>query len=184
MKTFSTSPGGESVRVVPCALCGRESSKSWHGLDSLFVRCTRCGLVYQNPQPVQRDLLERYGDEYYRYEIENESQFHKLMQLGLRDIQFGKIERSMDGVRSFLDIGCATGMLIESMKARGWQEQGVEVCRPAAEHGIRERGVRIHIGTLEQATFPDASFDVVFCDHGAMTFSDPYRTVPEAARRA
>jgi SAM-dependent methyltransferase len=26
------------------------------------------------------------------------------------------------------------------------------------------------------------SFDIVFCDHGAMTFTDPYRTVPEAAR--
>ena len=29
---------------------------------------------------------------------------------------------------------------------------------------------------------PDASFDVVFCDHGGMTFGDPYRTVPEASR--
>ena len=29
---------------------------------------------------------------------------------------------------------------------------------------------------------PDASFDIVFCDHGAMTFADPYRTVPEASR--
>ena len=28
----------------------------------------------------------------------------------------------------------------------------------------------------------DASFDVVFCDHGAMSFCDPYRTVPEVAR--
>jgi SAM-dependent methyltransferase len=26
------------------------------------------------------------------------------------------------------------------------------------------------------------SFDIVFCDHGAMTFGDPYRTVPEASR--
>ena len=30
--------------------------------------------------------------------------------------------------------------------------------------------------------FRDASFDVVFCDHGAMSFCDPYATVPEAAR--
>ncbi len=29
---------------------------------------------------------------------------------------------------------------------------------------------------------PDASFDIVFCDHGAITFADPYRTVPEVAR--
>jgi len=29
---------------------------------------------------------------------------------------------------------------------------------------------------------PDASFDIVFCDWGAMTFCNPERTVPEAAR--
>ena len=28
----------------------------------------------------------------------------------------------------------------------------------------------------------DGSFDIVFCDHGAMCFCDPYRTVPEVAR--
>ena len=33
-----------------------------------------------------------------------------------------------------------------------------------------------------EAPFPDGSFDVVFCDHGAMTFADPYVTVPEVAR--
>ncbi len=26
------------------------------------------------------------------------------------------------------------------------------------------------------------SFDLVFCDHGAMTWGDPYRTVPEVSR--
>ena len=36
--------------------------------------------------------------------------------------------------------------------------------------------------SAESVPLPDASFDIVFCDHGAMTFADPYRTVPEAAR--
>lgn len=34
----------------------------------------------------------------------------------------------------------------------------------------------------ESVPLLDASFDTVFCDWGAMTFSDPYRTVPEVAR--
>ena len=34
----------------------------------------------------------------------------------------------------------------------------------------------------ESVPLPDASFDIVFCDHGAMSFADPYNTVPEAAR--
>ena len=36
--------------------------------------------------------------------------------------------------------------------------------------------------SAEAVPLPDAAFDIVFCDHGAMTFADPYRTVPEAAR--
>ena len=36
--------------------------------------------------------------------------------------------------------------------------------------------------SAEAVPYPDASFDTVFCDHGAMTFADPRRTVPEAAR--
>ena len=36
--------------------------------------------------------------------------------------------------------------------------------------------------SAESVPYPDASFDLVFCDHGAMVFADPRRTVPEAAR--
>jgi SAM-dependent methyltransferase len=36
--------------------------------------------------------------------------------------------------------------------------------------------------SAEAVPLADASFDVVMCDWGAMTFADPFRTVPEAAR--
>jgi SAM-dependent methyltransferase len=36
--------------------------------------------------------------------------------------------------------------------------------------------------SAEAVPLPDASFDLVFCDHGAMQFADPGKTVPEVAR--
>jgi methyltransferase family protein len=33
--------------------------------------------------------------------------------------------------------------------------------------------------SAEQVPLPAAAFDIVFCDHGAMTFADPYRTRPQ-----
>jgi SAM-dependent methyltransferase len=36
--------------------------------------------------------------------------------------------------------------------------------------------------SAESVPSPDCSFDIVFCDHGAMSFADPLRLVPEAAR--
>jgi SAM-dependent methyltransferase len=37
-------------------------------------------------------------------------------------------------------------------------------------------------GSAERLPFADESFDVVFADHGANRFADPYLWVPEAAR--
>ena len=36
--------------------------------------------------------------------------------------------------------------------------------------------------SAEDVPLPDASFDIVFCHWGAMTFCDPQKTVPEVAR--
>jgi len=36
--------------------------------------------------------------------------------------------------------------------------------------------------SAEDVPLDDASFDVVFCDHGAFNFADPMRLVPECAR--
>jgi SAM-dependent methyltransferase len=37
-------------------------------------------------------------------------------------------------------------------------------------------------GAAEALPFKDESFDIVFCDYGAMSFADPWLTVPEASR--
>jgi SAM-dependent methyltransferase len=37
-------------------------------------------------------------------------------------------------------------------------------------------------GSAERLPIADARFDIAFCDHGALTFADPRRTIPEAAR--
>ena len=49
---------------------------------------------------------------------------------------------------------------------------------------MAEAGVEFPLvhASAEEVPLPDGSFDIVFCDHGGMTFGDPYRTVPEAAR--
>ena len=82
MKTFSMSPGEEKKRLIECPVCGYpESSPRWSGSMG-FVTCGRCGLVYQNPQPMLEDLAQRYDDEYFEYERENEENFFSLMLMG------------------------------------------------------------------------------------------------------
>ena len=48
----------------------------------------------------------------------------------------------------------------------------------------REARVRFPLvrGNAERLPFRDGAFDIVFCDWGGLTFSDPMRSVPECAR--
>jgi SAM-dependent methyltransferase len=188
VKTWSSTPGVERTEAVACALCGARNAAPHRageapgGAAFAFVRCRRCGLVYQDPRPVFEDLRRRYGPSYFAYELANEENFFGLMRLGLADIAFERAAAGMPSPRAFLDVGCATGMLLAWMKGRGWQVQGVDVCRESAEYGERVRGVRIRAGTLEEARFADGSFSVVHFSHLIEHVDDPRAFLQEARR--
>ncbi|MFP4509608.1 MAG: class I SAM-dependent methyltransferase [Spirochaetaceae bacterium] len=184
MKTFSMQPAeNERTDTVRCVVCGSEADRPFWDCDGYgFRRCSRCGHVYQNPQPVFDDLQNRYQDEYFEYELENDAAFLDLMLRGLSDISFEMLTDSLQRPRSFLDVGCATGALLEHLQAKDWMVEGVEICVPAAEYGRNERGVNIHTGTLDTVRFPDESFDVVHFSHVIEHVPDPAAFLGEVRR--
>lgn len=167
MKTFSKRPApSERLEGAACPVCGsRETRPLWDLGDFAFARCAGCGHVYQNPRPDPSDLTLRYDEGYLAYEVRNALPYLRLMLLGLSDLGFEKIEAGLPAGRSFLDVGCATGALVEHAARRGWEARGVEVCGPAAEYGRRVRGVTILEGTLQDAVFPENAFDFVHSSH-------------------
>jgi len=75
--------------------------------------------------------------------------------------------------RRFLDIGCATGALLERMKKEGWSVQGVEICRQSAEYAREHRGVDVFIGPLEQWMGEEESLDIIHSSHVIEHLQDP-----------
>ena len=166
MKTFSVGPVRERFQEVPCPLCGsRRRRPAFRGKGCRFVACRECALVYQNPQPVFEDLKGRYGQAYFQYEIANEDNFHRLMELGLADVDFAGRTAGFPAGRRFLDVGCATGRLLEAMRERGWQVRGVDLCPESAAYAAKHRGVEVFTGTLGEARFPAAGFHAVHFSH-------------------
>ena len=166
MKTFSVGPVRDHFLEVPCPLCGsRRRRPMFRGQGCRFVACRDCALVYQNPQPVFEDLKGRYGQAYFQYEIANEDNFHRLMELGLADVDFAGRTSGFPAGRRFLDVGCATGRLLEAMRERGWQVRGVDLCPESAAYAAEHRGVEVFSGTLGEARFPAAGFHAVHFSH-------------------
>jgi SAM-dependent methyltransferase len=86
-----------------------------------------------------------------------------------------------------LELGCGAAQWSIALARLGARPVGLDLSDRQLEHARRlmaAAGVSFPLvhASAESVPLPDASFDIVFCDHGAMTFADPYRTVPEAAR--
>jgi SAM-dependent methyltransferase len=86
-----------------------------------------------------------------------------------------------------LELGCGGAQWSIGLVRAGARPVGLDNSARQLEHAKRlmaEAGVDFPVvhASAEAVPLPDQSFDIVFCDHGAMTFADPYRTVPEAAR--
>jgi SAM-dependent methyltransferase len=91
------------------------------------------------------------------------------------------------GGLDLLELGCGAAQWSIALVPLGARATGLDLSARQLGHARRlaaAAGVRLPLvqASAEQVPFADASFDVVFCDHGAMTFADPERTVPEAAR--
>jgi len=173
MKTFATPPRTEPRRVVPCALCGSLSfAPLWDCGGFSFVACGTCGLVQQNPQSEAASVQERYGASYLEYEIANQTAFRDLELLALEELRlraaasglFARAESESRRPRA-LDVGCATGALLDALRERGWEPQGAEICAPMAEYGRLRYRLPIHSGSLESARFPDGRFELVHASH-------------------
>src|SRR6185295_12682601 len=64
-----------------------------------------------------------------------------------------------------LDVGCGSGTLLGLLKQRGFRPVGVDFSPEAARVAESENGVRVMVGSLDQAAFPDQAFDVVTLFH-------------------
>lgn len=89
--------------------------------------------------------------------------------------------------RDILEYGCGAAQWSIALASDGARPVAIDLSdgQLAHAHRLMERaGVAFPLvqANGEFLPFADGSFDIVFCDHGAMTFCRPERTVAEVAR--
>jgi SAM-dependent methyltransferase len=89
--------------------------------------------------------------------------------------------------KDVLELGCGAARWSIALARAGAHVVGLDVTPRRLEQARKLlRRARVDVELVEAGAeaipLPDKSFDVIFCDIGAMSYADPFRTVPEAAR--
>lgn len=134
-----------------------------------------------------RDDWNRDAD---AYQDRNASQLNRWDRLG-----WGTFDALEDDVHALGDVegldvleyGCGANQFGIKLAMRGAHVTGLDFSHAQLLRGqghMEETGVRLPVVEADGERIPlrDASFDLVFCDHGVMTFADPTRAVPEVVR--
>lgn len=81
-----------------------------------------------------------------------------------------------------LDVGCGSGRFMDQMRSLGWTTAGVEVDAVAATYARDTFGLDVREGTLLDAGYAGASFDVVTLSHVIEHVDDPVELLRECLR--
>jgi SAM-dependent methyltransferase len=89
--------------------------------------------------------------------------------------------------KDVLELGCGAAQWSVLLAGLGARPVGVDNSVRQLEHAraaLEAAGLDFPLvhAPAEDVPLPDGSFEIVFADHGANRFADPYRWVPEAAR--
>jgi 2-polyprenyl-3-methyl-5-hydroxy-6-metoxy-1,4-benzoquinol methylase len=122
-----------------------------------IVRCRTCGLVQQSPRDDLATLNEVYGslsDGVYDSEDKNRDRDAKA--------HLDLVLSHQKPPARLLDVGCSTGTFAARAQQAGFEASGIDASHWAIERAkARGSGADFRSGTLESASFPEQSFQVV-----------------------
>ncbi len=151
--------GTHDVLGCVCPLCDcAEAHLVRRESDGTLVQCNDCAFLYVSARPTDDDLTLLYDDEYFASEdLSTCLEFRRPV---FRQCLTVLDELCADRGR-LLDIGCGTGEFLEDARKCGWQAEGLESSRSAAEYARDKKNLPVHHATLQTAPFPLQSFDIV-----------------------
>ena len=122
--------------------------------DKIF-KCNSCDLAFAE----QTEHLKYYAAKYAEMIDEEYVKEEKGRRLASIKI-LKRIEKYKKNGR-LLDVGCATGFLLDEARHRKWEVRGIEMSKWAADYARQKLNLDITTGPAEKTPFPDEFFDVI-----------------------
>ena len=174
-------------KLTPKTVCPLTSSSSVsfryekNGLG--IYKNNDTGLHFVHPQPSSDEIAAIYNKDYFakgnkyapsvkgieRPQLVNDKRRIKMIK---HHVSSGRL----------LDVGCAKGDFLGVAKDSGFEVSGVEVSEYAALEAKEKYGIPVEIGTLEQARFEEASFDIITLWDVIEHLPNPHDTISYVSR--
>src|SRR5579862_1705061 len=172
-----------SADAFVCPVCGVISAGlplRSRRVQSAFtvVTCPTCAIEWQWPRPLPHALAELYTREYYdAWGLRDDEAVVRAMKLGTFDRLLARVEQySRPG--ALLDVGCATGFLLEAAQRRGWEPYGAELSEYGSDVAKQRFGAgRIMNCGIEEAPFAQGFFAAVTMTDLIEHVTDPLQTL-------
>ncbi len=143
-----------------------------------FFRCQNaaCGHGWLRA-PSSPDVIEAYPEGYYTHAPAPEG----LIARSITRVKRSNLGHALGYVMYLqgmvpgrvLEIGCGSGARLADLRGSGWDVQGLEPDAAAAAVARDHYHVPVVIGTLDEETFPPASFDAIVMTHVIEHVADP-----------
>ena len=136
--------------------------KTKTGISVSIIKCTNCGLIYSNPQPIPFDLQDHYGtppEEYWKEE-------YFVWKPTYFSLQIEEVKKLLDfksGMKA-LDIGAGLGKAMLSMQSKDFDVYGFEPSIPFYERAISKMGIdkeKLKLGAIEDLDYEPEFFDCI-----------------------
>ncbi len=123
------------------------------------------------PRRVYRQMQEYYLSWKFGYHRKGDSIWSRIAWplIFLSPIRRANFDFSVFYLRAqpkgrLLEVGCGGGAMLHPLKELGWQVEGVDF-DPAAVQKARAKGLKVHLGALEEQRFADNTFDAITMSH-------------------
>ncbi len=146
-------------------------------LSSLrIVSCRHCSLVYVNPQENIERIYKKYAEMQDEVYLSEENGRRRSSRIILK-----KISRYRRSGR-MLEIGCATGFLLDEARRIGWEVYGLDLSSWAVRFAREKLNLKVEDKSLEEVGFTPNYFDAVIVSDVIEHLSDPQKTLQEIRR--
>lgn len=164
-----------------CFICHTESPSGVEKDNYTYRHCPNCGLYFVYPPLSSNFLAEEVYGEKTKYQG-NRIVLPKEPKIGKKEKQIFNFLKSLHlkGAK-LLDVGSSSGNFLRLAKKAGFLVEGVEL-NPRTAKTAQSAGFSIFVGTLDQAHFPENSFDIVHAGDVIEHVPDPRAFIKECKR--